>query len=183
MKPMKCGLGILAVLSIAGGAVRAARGQDSFEASRGWMETARAQGILPLVSTDSPFIYALTRAGERRQSVVLTPGNVYETDAVNASGAGCVSLRAAMPFNLGDGAVLSISLIDGDEEFATLELGLDPAHVREHRRWTPLRLEVPAGMESFRLNAEVGAGSRQDSTADWIGLAAGPERGCVFAEP
>ena len=88
-----------------------------------------------------------------------------------------------MPFNLGDGAVLKISIRDGTTQSEAVKLFLDPAHIRAHRAWIPVRFEVPAGMEHFRLLLEVTAGARGEYTGDWVGLAAGNESGCLLAAP
>jgi hypothetical protein len=145
----------------------------------GLLEIAAGNGIKQHGSgPDQIFLYAFTRDGYRREALVLTPGAVFQTEFPESGSPRCVSLLVAMPFNLGDGAVLKISA--GNH---AIQLALDPAHVRAHRAWLPVRLDLPPGEGRFTLRFEVDAGVRGDFTADWVGLAPGSEPGCLLAAP
>ena len=149
-----------------------------------WIAIAAAKGVKAIGSNpEGMFLYSFTRNGERRESLLMLPGAVFQTDVQNVQSPACVSLAAAMPFNLGDGAVLRISAGDELRQQETVRLLLDPAHVRAHRAWVPVRFEIPAGQNRVRLRFEVDPGIRGDHTADWVGLAAGNEPGCLFAAP
>jgi len=150
----------------------------------GLIETAKAGGIGPVgAESGNTFLYTFTRAGQFRESLVLLPGAVFET-ALTEIGAGrCISLVAAIPYNLGDGAVLEISVEGGSEQPKVVRVFLDPAHVRAHRTWVPIRLDIPADHDRVRLRFEVDPGIRGDQTGDWMGLAAGNDAGCIFAGP
>lgn len=158
--------------------------QQPGDDSPGLVQIAVARGIKPIMTgSEGVFLYTFTREGQRRESVVLTAGATFEIEVANARLHRCVSLMAAMPFNLGDGALLKIALRDGIRPGANLQVFLDPTHTRAHRGWVPVRLEVPAGQDQVRLLFEVSAGTRGDYTADWIGLAAGAESGCLLSAP
>jgi hypothetical protein len=148
-------------------------------------DVAASSGIptLAISPNANVFLYAFTRAGQFRESLVLLAGATFGTDLMNLPQGRCISLTAAMPSNLGDGATLNISVEDGLGELELRQFTLDPAHVREHRSWLPIRIDVPDRTRNIRIRFAVGAGVRGDETADWIGLAAGPDAGCLFAEP
>ena len=147
------------------------------------LEIAAQKGVRQLATgLENTFIYAFTRGGQRRQSLVLTPGATFETSILPVDSPGCVSLMAGMPFNLGDGATLKIELWDETRRQSAVEVALDPAHVRAHRAWVPVRLNIPAGRNRVRVRFEVTAGIRGDQTADWVGIAAGAEPGCLLAD-
>jgi len=147
------------------------------------LQMAAAQGIRE-ISSDSNrvFLYAFTRHGQFYKTLVLTAGTMFQTGIIKPGGARCVSLWAAMPFNLGDGAGLTIVLTNETRRSETVQLYLDPAHVRAQRAWVPIRFEIPPDMDHFVLKFDVNAGPRGDYTGDWIGLAAGGETGCLLAE-
>lgn len=150
----------------------------------GLLGIASAKGVKQLsTGLETTFTYAFTRGGQRRQSLVLTPGATFETPLLPVHSPGCVSLMAGMPFNLGDGATLKIEVWDETVRQSAIEVSLDPAHIRAHREWIPVRLNIPAGQDSVRLRFEVTAGIRGDQTADWVGIAAGAEPGCLLATP
>jgi hypothetical protein len=142
---------------------------------------ARSQGLHEIRTGDVKFIYAFTRQGRMRETLVLLPGAVFSTMVLTPGSRRCVSMFAAMPFNLGDGAVLRIFIADETRERQAIELNLDPAHIRAHRAWTPIRFEIPQGMDHFTLRFEVNPGPRGDGVADWMGLAAGDEAGCLLS--
>jgi hypothetical protein len=131
---------------------------------------------------ESVFFYAFTRGGRFREALVIEAGASFETNIIEPEAQRCVSLMAAMPWNLGDGAVLRVSLDNGGRLTEVVRLPLDPAHIRAHRAWVPVRFGIPAEAKAVRLRFEVDPGSRNDSTADWLGLAAGDEAGCLFAQ-
>ena len=142
---------------------------------------AAEQGIKQLgTGSETMFLYRFTRAGQRRDALVLTPATKFETTPLQSATLRCVSLLAAMPFNLGDGATLSISLKASGQERRTLQLDLDPAHVRAHRAWLPIRFLVPSDIGDFTIVFEVTAGSRGDQTGDWVGLSSGTDKSCLF---
>lgn len=145
---------------------------------------AAAKGIKPVGDPiESVFLYSFTRSGERRESLVLLPGAVFEADLMNTGSGACVSLAVSMPFNLGDGAMLRISTGDGQVRQEAVRLLLDPAHVRAHRAWMPVRFAIPGGQNRVQLRFEVDPGVRGDHTADWVGLTAGNDPECLFAAP
>jgi hypothetical protein len=147
------------------------------------IQMAAAQGIREIGSDSSQvFLYGFTRHGQFRKTVVLTAGTMFQTSTIKPGAARCVSLLAAMPFDLGDGAGLRILLTNETRRIEAIRLYLDPAHVRAHRAWIPIRFEIPSDMDHFVLQFDVDAGPRGDTTADWIGLAAGGEVGCLLAE-
>ena len=146
------------------------------------LQLATAQGIRQNNGSDHVFLYTFARQGQSRETLVLLPGAVFQTGVIRSGAQRCISLQAAMPFNLGDGAVLKISLADERRRVQAVQLSLDPAHIRAHRAWTPIRLVIPTDMDHFTLQFEVDAGARGDSTADWVGIAAGSEAGCLLAD-
>jgi hypothetical protein len=148
----------------------------------GLVELAARQGIRLHEGNDQTvFLYTFTRNGEKKNTVVVTAGASLQVDA-SADSASCISLSVAMPFNLGDGAVLKISLGDDQRLQPAVDLSLDPVHVRADRRWIPLQFPIPAGLKSVRLKFEAEPGRRNDFTGDWIGLAAGPDASCLFGK-
>jgi len=147
------------------------------------LELAAKQGVKPHDSSNpSVFLYAFTRNGEKHDTLVLTAGSTLQIDVPVTNSAKCISLKAAMPFNLGDGAALKISTGDANHRQQVLKLSLDPVHVRGDRSWIPIRFAIPDGANPLQLTFEAEPGARNDSTADWIGLAAGSDRGCLLAE-
>src|SRR5206468_2340220 len=70
------------------------------------IKMARSQGLHEIRTGDVKFIYAFTRQGRMRETLVLLPGAVFSTMVLTPGSRRCVSMFAAMPFNLGDGAVL-----------------------------------------------------------------------------
>jgi hypothetical protein len=145
------------------------------------LRMAAEQGIKQLgAGSETMFLYRFTRAGQRRDALVLTPATKFETTPLQSATLRCVSLLAAMPFNLGDGATLSISLKASGQERRTLQLDLDPAHVRAHRAWLPIRFGVPSDLGDFTIVFEVTAGTRGDQTGDWVGLSSGTDKSCLF---
>ena len=147
------------------------------------LQMAAAQGIREISSdSNKVFLYTFTRHGQFHKTLVLTAGTMFQTSIIKPGPARCVSLLAAMPFNLGDGAGLTILLTNETRRTEALRLYLDPAHIRAHRAWITIRLEIPEGMDHFILQFDVNAGPRGDYTADWIGLAAGGDAGCLLAE-
>jgi hypothetical protein len=145
------------------------------------LQIASAKGITGAASpAPQVFLLPFIRDGQRRDTLILQAGGRFDTGIITANSFHCVSLVAAMPFNFGDGAVLKISVADGNSIEPAAELMLDPAHVRAHRKWIPVRFGIPAGRQQLRLVFEVTAGIRGDAIADWLGLAAGPESGCLF---
>jgi len=151
--------------------------------SPGLLAIAAAKGVKGLGQPiQQAFLFSFVRDGQRRDTLLLLAGAAFETDEVQPPGSSrCVSLLAAMPFNLGDGAILKISVRDGGTLHQILERPLDPAHIRADRAWVPIRFDIPAGLQRPRLLFEVSAGARGDGTGDWVGLAPGTERGCLFA--
>lgn len=147
------------------------------------LEMAESQGI-ERWSPDALgiFLYTFTRAGRLRESLVLLPDEAFEIE-IPTTAPDCVSVVVSMPYNLGDGAVLITSFDDGNVQQQAVRLVLDPAHVREHRAWLPVQFELPRNRSGLRLRFEVGAGIRDDWTADWVGIAPGPETECLFGEP
>lgn len=150
--------------------------------SNGLLEIAAAQGIKTSTG-DAPPVFLLTfsREGQRRDTLVLQSGAKFETQAIAAGNRRCVSLFAAIPFNLGDGAVLKISTRDERGMRQAFELTLDPAHVRAHRKWLPIRFDTPSDLPRMSFVFEVSGGSRGDSIADWVGVAPGGDSGCLFS--
>ena len=146
------------------------------------IDLAQTQGVRGINGgSEAVFVYTFTRQGQRRETLVVTAGSAFEMEISNSSGRTCMSLSAAMPFNLGDGAVLKLSIRDEAGGKQILELPLDPAHVRAHRQWLPIRVGAPAGLPlRFLLRLEVTAGVRGDYTADWVGVTGGDEPGCLF---
>jgi hypothetical protein len=128
------------------------------------------------------FLYPFARHGEVHRTLVVTAGNTFSTSVIQRGGATCVSLKAAMPFDLGDGAGLTIVLKNESRRIEAARIYLDPAHVRADRAWKPLRFEIPADLDHFTLQFSVDTGPRGEPTADWIGLASGSERACLFGE-
>jgi len=151
--------------------------------AQGLLELATQQGVKPHDSSNpSVFLYAFTRNGEKHDTLVLTAGASLQIDVPVTDSAKCISLKAAMPFNLGDGATLKISTGDASHRQQVLKLSLDPVHMRADRTWIPIRFAIPDGANPLHLTFEAEPGARNDSTGDWIGLAAGSERGCLLAE-
>jgi hypothetical protein len=149
---------------------------------QGLLELAMAQGIHAHTSeTQSVFLYSFTRGGERRDTLVLTAGAAFQIEVPNPDARPCVSLLAAMPFNLGDGAILGISTEANGERVQLFQRKIDPAHQRADRDWLPLRLDVPSTANPILLRFAVEAGIHQDFTGDWIGLTAGPDQECLFS--
>src|SRR6476646_10725552 len=110
------------------------------------LELAAQQGIRPHDGNNqSVFLYTFTRNGETKQTVVVTAGASFQLD-LQTNSAQCVSLAAAMPFNLGDGATLRISIGDGADQAPVTELSLDPVHLRADRKWIPIRFAIPTGL-------------------------------------
>ena len=145
------------------------------------LRIAADQGIRQLgTRSDTIFLYRFTRGGQRRDALVLTPATRFETTPLRSSTRHCVSLLAAMPFNLGDGARLDISLKASERDRRVFQLDLDPAHVRAERAWLPIRFDVPPNIGDFTLIFEVTPGSRGDQIGDWIGISAGPDKSCLF---
>jgi len=140
---------------------------------------AANQGI-PEISSDSTrvFLYTFARHGEVHKTLVVTAGNTFKTAVIKSGSARCVSLLAGMPFDLGDGAGLTILLSNETRQFEAARLYLDPAHVRADRAWKPIRLEVPANTDHFFLQFNVDPGPRGDYTGDWIGIADGTDPDC-----
>ena len=146
-------------------------------------QMAAAQGIRDISNNSSGmFLYTFTRHGEVHKALVVTAGNRFETGVIKPGSARCVSLLAAIPFDLGDGAGLTIRLANETGQIEGARLYLDPAHIRADRAWKPIRFEIPPNMDHFVLQFTVDAGPRQNYTGDWIGLAAGTESGCLLAE-
>jgi hypothetical protein len=142
---------------------------------------AADQGIRPLAAgSDTIFVYRFTRGGQRRDALVLTPDTRFETTPLRSAAQHCVSLVAAMPFNLGDGATLSISVRASGQDRRVIQLDLDPAHVRAHRAWLPIRFDVPPDLGDFTIVFQVTAGARGDQTGDWVGLSSGTDKSCLF---
>ena len=149
---------------------------------QGLIEMAEANGIGPIgTQAGNTFLYTFTRNGQFRKSLVLLPRAVFETDMIETGSGQCVSLVVAVPFNLGDGVSLEISIRSRSETTVIMRVSLDPAHVRAHRTWVPIRFDIPAQKDALRLRFEVDAGTRGDETGDWIGIAAGNDSGCLFA--
>jgi hypothetical protein len=145
------------------------------------LQIAADNGIRQLGSgTDSVFFYRFTRAGQRRETLVLTPAARFETTPLRNVRHACVSLLAAMPFNLGDGAILNVIVRASGQERRVIELALDPAHIRAHRAWLPIRFEVPADAGEFTIVFEVTPGARGDQIGDWVGVSPGPDKSCLF---
>ena len=154
--------------------------QSAIDESPQLLELARSQGIEQIGEDPPPvFLYTFTRGGQRRESLLLLPNGVFEVD-IGSSSWECVSLVASMPFNLGDGAVLIVSVDDGNVLQQAVRLLLDPVHIREHRAWLPVRFELPGNQSGIQLRFEIEAGVRGDTTADWVGIAPGPETECLF---
>jgi hypothetical protein len=147
----------------------------------GLIQIALARGIKQSTGAEGVFLYTFVRESIRRESLVLTAGAAFETNVTNPDRRKCVSLVAAMPFNLGDGALLKISIRGGAQQDSSFQIFLDPVHVRAHRSWLPLRLEIPSAPEQILLHIQVEAGSRGNYTADWVGLAAGGDSECLLA--
>jgi hypothetical protein len=122
------------------------------------------------------------REGIRREALVLTSGTAFKLNVANPGRLKCVSLVAGMPFNLGDGALLKVSIEDGAQQDSSFQVFLDPVHVRADRTWRPLRIEIPSAPEKIVLHIQVEAGNRGNSTADWVGLAAGGESDCLLGD-
>jgi hypothetical protein len=150
----------------------------------GLIDIAVSRGVEPLsANPGNVFLYSFTRGGTLRDTVTLLPGGVFQTGQLRNISTDCLSLVAAMPTNLGDGAVLHVA-VEGSGGWRELaELRLDPAHVREQRGWVPLRVDIPEGSDGLRLRFEVSAGSRNDPTADWLGIAGGLDDRCLFGPP
>jgi hypothetical protein len=147
------------------------------------VEMAAAQGVHEISSDSSQiFLYAFTRHGQFRKALVLTAGKTFRTGIIKPGAARCVSLLAAMPFDLGDGAGLRVILTDEARRIEAVRIYLDPAHVRADRAWIPVRFDIPPDMDHFILQFDVDAGPRGDTTADWFGLAAGNDAGCLLGE-
>jgi hypothetical protein len=145
------------------------------------LRIAEDKGIRQLGSgADSAFLYRFTRAGQRRDALVLTPASRFETTPLRNVTPHCVSLLAAMPFNLGDGAVLNVTVRGSGQDRHVIELALDPAHIRAHRAWLPIRFDVPVDAGEFTIVFEVTPGSRGDQIGDWVGLSPGPDKSCLF---
>ena len=157
--------------------------EQAVKDSPGLFDVAASKGVKEFgAGVEGTFLHTFTRAGTRRETLVLLAGAVFQTDSMTAIPSRCVSLVAAMPFNLGDGAVLKIIANDETRQQPVFQLSLDPAHVRADRKWLPVRFDIPAVMNHVVLRFEVTAGPRGDQTGDWIGLAPGSEPGCLFAE-
>jgi hypothetical protein len=147
------------------------------------LELAAQQGVRPHDGNNqSVFLYTFTRNGEKKDTVVVTAGATFQLD-LPPNSAQCVSVSAAMPFNLGDGATLKISIGEAEDQRPAAEVSLDPVHVRADRKWIPIRFAIPAGLKAIRVKFEAGPGKRNDSTADWIGLAPGPDSSCLLGSP
>jgi hypothetical protein len=145
------------------------------------LRIAANQGIRQLgAGSDTIFLYRFTRAGQRRDALVLTPATRFETTPVRSATRHCVSLLAAMPFNLGDGATLNVTVRASGQDRRVIQLDLDPAHVRAHRGWLPIRFDVPPDAGDFTVVFEVTPGSRGDQIGDWVGLSAGRDPSCLF---
>lgn len=159
----------------------AGTGQPSFNL----LELASNQGVKPIVSEDQKiFLYSFTRGGVQRDALVLTPGAAFDSGPLTTENRRtCVSVFVAMPFNLGDGAILTISTIGKAEESEALRLNIDPAHNREHRAWIPLRIRLPKATSPIHIRFRVTAGPLGDGTGDWIGIAPGPDPECLLAKP
>jgi hypothetical protein len=147
------------------------------------LQMARSQDIHELsASSTRVFFYTFARGGDVKKAVVVTAGNIFRTGIIKPDSARCVSLNAAMPFDHGDGAELTILLMNETHRSEAARIYLDPAHIRADRAWKPIRFEVPPGIDHFMLEFSVSAGPRGDYTSDWIGLAPGPAGDCLFAE-
>jgi len=148
----------------------------------GFIVMAAAKGIRPHgAGPESVFFYSFTRAGRFREALVIEAGASFESDVIDPGGRHCVSLAAAMPWNFGDGAVLKVSMDSGGHQTEMVRLSLDPAHIRAHRAWIPVRFEIPVEAKAIRLRFDVDAGPRNEPTADWLGIAAGDDGACLFA--
>lgn len=146
-------------------------------------ELAARKGIRPILGPDQDiFLYDFGRGGIRRESLVLTPGAVFEADFAVEQQRPCASLLAAMPFNLGDGATLDVAALSASEEVQLVHLHIDPAHNRKDRSWIPLRFKIPQFGKPFRVRFKVQPGPNGDFTGDWIGIAPGPDSACLFSQ-
>ena len=144
------------------------------------LRMAADKGVHQLgAGSETIFLYRFTRGGQRRDALVLTPSVTFETTPFRAASHHCVSLVAAMPFNLGDGATLSV-WVKSSQSQRVFQLDLDPAHVRAHRAWLPIRFNLPAVRGNYTIVFEVTAGARGDQTGDWMGLAPGTDKSCLF---
>jgi len=145
------------------------------------LRIAADKGVHQLgAGSETIFLYRFTRGGQRRDALVLTPGTKFESTPMQSAAPHCVSLLAAMPFNLGDGATLNIALKASGQEHRVFQLELDPSHVRADRAWLPIRFDVTPDLRDFTIVFEVTAGARGDQTGDWVGLSSGTDKSCLF---
>jgi hypothetical protein len=146
------------------------------------LDLARQKGLKPPVSDDQKlFLYRFSRAGIPLETVLLTPGAVFELEIPPVNKPTCISFRVAMPFNLGDGAALAISIAFGGVERVIFERHFDPAHIRSDRAWAPVDLEIPPRVDASVLRFKVNPGAAGDYSGDWVGIAPGLGRGCLFS--
>ena len=144
------------------------------------IQMAANQGIREISNgSNGVFIYTFARHAEIHKTLVVTAGNTFKTALIKSGAARCVSLLAGMPFNLGDGAGLSILLSNETQQVEAARLNLDPAHVRADRAWKPIKFRIPANIDHFFLQFNVDAGPRGDYTGDWIGIADGSDSDCL----
>ena len=145
------------------------------------LRIAADKGVHQLgAGSETIFLYRFTRGGQRRDALVLTPSVTFETTPFRAASHHCVSLVAAMPFTLGDGATLSVWVKSSRQSQRVFQFDLDPAHVRAHRAWLPIRFNLPAVRGDYTIVFEVTAGARGDQTGDWVGLSSGTDKSCLF---
>lgn len=151
---------------------------------RNLLEIAIKQGVRTLGAIQTKiFLYAFTRNRVFRNALVLTPGTVFDMGPLKRDGKTCISLSLAMPFNLGDGAGLRVTYIDNSNQSELYYGFLDPAHLREHRKWVVAMFQIPVGAEEFRLRFEVDSGNNGNMTGDWFGLTSGLDDRCLFSLP
>jgi hypothetical protein len=146
------------------------------------VDLARRKGLKPPISEDQKaFLFRFSRSGLSLETVLLTPGAVFEAEIPSAGKTICVSVRIGMPFNLGDGVELTISAAQDGSEKVIIKRHLDPAHLRQHRTWLPLDFEIPSATDSTLLRFAVNPGPAGDLTGDWLGIAPGTSAGCLFS--
>jgi hypothetical protein len=146
------------------------------------LDLARQKGLnLPVSEDQKMFLFRFSRAGIPLDTILLTPGAVFELEIPPLNKSTCISFRAAMPFNLGDGAMLMISIVYRGVEKVVVERHFDPAHIRSDRTWASIDFEVPSRVDASVLRLTVNPGGAGDYSGDWVGIAPGLGQGCLFS--
>ncbi len=115
------------------------------------------------------FLFPFSRDGIRREALVLTPGAVWEANPQSLSASSPLRIWVGMPFQIGDGAELSVETVRAGQPGGMIRMPLNPVHNRGDRQWH--LLQMPFAPDTTLIRFRVSAGPSGDSTGDWVGLA------------